>query len=66
MNEALLSLGLAYGPTILVAGLILVAGYFTGKWAPNALDARLRRDRSGRSCRYRRHRSVLRGQPQAA
>lgn len=43
MNEPLFSLGLAYGPKILVAGLILVAGYFTGKWAARALEPRLQR-----------------------
>jgi len=43
MREHLLGITLAYGPKVLVAALMLLAGYFAGGWAERAAARRLER-----------------------
>src|SRR5260221_13682580 len=43
MREHLLGITLAYGPRVLVAALMLLAGYFAGGWAERAAARRLER-----------------------
>jgi len=43
MHEQLLGISLAYGPKVLVAGLMLLAGYFVGGWAQRHAGRRLER-----------------------
>ncbi len=43
MDEQLLSIAMTYGPRILVATIMLVAGYFAGQWAGRATGRSLKR-----------------------
>lgn len=43
MNEQVLGFAVAFGPKIVVAGLMLAAGYFVGQWAGSVLGRKLER-----------------------